>query len=58
MVLALDNAGGGGPVVVDSAPAAMKMSELMTEIIVCDATINFLFPDGLVKSQQNWSLEH
>jgi hypothetical protein len=33
MVLALDNAGGGGPVVVDSAPAAMKMSELMSEII-------------------------
>ena len=45
MVLALDNAGGGGPVVVDSAPAAMKMSELMTEIIVCDRRhkFNFLF---------------
>ena len=39
MVLALDNAGGGGPVVVDSAPAAMKMSELMSEIIDTAAAI-------------------
>ena len=52
MVLALDNAGGGGPVVVDSAPAAMKMSELMTEIIVCDATnlnLNFFHDEKKIK---------
>jgi len=46
MVLALDNAGGGGPVVVDSAPAAMKMSELMSEIIGTAAAMGMSGKNG------------